>query len=77
MVLPFQLREWKKKREAVQSASATKEATMNQQYLVKMTTHEGCKPSTEMVELVRVKQVYEELRERDRVVTSSFLAPDL
>jgi hypothetical protein len=39
--------------------------------------HEGRKPSTEMAELDRVKEVYDDLRERDRVVTLSLLARDL
>jgi hypothetical protein len=36
--------------------------------------HEGRKPATEMAELERVKEVYDDLRERDRVVTLSLLA---
>jgi hypothetical protein len=42
--------------------------------LVKKMTHEGCKLSTEMAELVRVKEVYDDLQEQDRVVTLSVLA---
>jgi hypothetical protein len=34
-----------------------------------MSMHEGRKSATEMAELKRVKEVYDDLRERDRVVT--------
>jgi hypothetical protein len=77
---PCQLRTWKKNREVVLSATAAiKNVTVKQQYLAKKTTHEGRKPSTEMAELVPLKQVYDDLieRERDQVVTLSLFTHDL
>jgi hypothetical protein len=47
------------------------------QFLSKMSIHEGRKPATEMAELEPVKQVYDDLRERDQVVTLFLLARDL
>jgi hypothetical protein len=42
-----------------------------------MSMPEGRKSATKMAELERVKEVYDDLRERDRVVTLSLLANDL
>jgi hypothetical protein len=42
-----------------------------------MSMHEGRKPATKMAELDLVKEVYDDLRERDRVVTLYLLAHDL
>jgi hypothetical protein len=60
-------------------AAAIKDAIINQQFLAKKMTHEGREPSTEMSELVQVKQVYDDPRERekDQVVTLLLLAHDL
>jgi hypothetical protein len=41
-----------------------------------MSCHEGRKPETEIAELERVKEVYYDLMERERVVTLSLLAHD-
>jgi hypothetical protein len=63
-----QLREWKKNREGIlDKAAAIKDITSNHQFLLKMSVHEGRKSATEMTELERVKQVYNDLRERDSV----------
>jgi transposase-like protein len=62
-VQPCQLRYWKKKREGIlEKAAAIKETTSKNQFLLKMSIHEGRKPATEMAELERVKQVYDNLR---------------
>jgi hypothetical protein len=42
-----------------------------------MSCHEGQKPETAIAELERVKDVYDNLRERDIVVTMSLLVRDL
>jgi transposase-like protein len=77
-VQPCQLRDWKKNREGIlEKAAAIKEITSKHQFISKISIHEGRKPSTEMAELERLKQVYYDLRERDRVVTLSLLAHDL
>jgi hypothetical protein len=77
-VHPCQLRDWKKKIEGIlEKASEIKDITSKHQFLSKMSIHEGRKPATEMAELERAKQVCDDLRERDRVVTLSFLARDL
>jgi hypothetical protein len=77
-VQPCQLRDWKKNRDGIlYKAASIKEITSKHHFLSKMSIHEGRKPATEMAELERVKQVYDDLRERDRVVTLSLLAHDL
>jgi hypothetical protein len=77
-VRPCQLRDWKKKREGIlEKAAAIKDIKSKHQFLSKMSIHEGRKPTTEMVELERVREVYDDLRERDRVVTLYFIAHDL
>jgi transposase-like protein len=77
-VKPYQLRDWKKNRAGIlEKAEAFKDITLKHQFLSKMSIQEGRKPSTEMAELERVKEVYDDLRERERVVTLSFRAHDL
>jgi hypothetical protein len=50
---------------------------LKHKFLLKMSVHEGRKPATKIVELERVKQVYDDLREGGRVITLSFLSHDI
>jgi hypothetical protein len=76
-VQPCQMRYWKKKREVIlEKEAAIKDITSKHQLLSKMSIHEGRKPATEMVEFERFNQVYDDLRERDRVVNLFLRAHD-
>jgi hypothetical protein len=75
---PCQLREWKKKIEGIlEKASAIKDVTLKHTFLSKMSCHEGWKPETDIMDLERVREVYDDIMERDGVVTLSLLAHDL
>jgi predicted O-linked N-acetylglucosamine transferase (SPINDLY family) len=77
-VQPCQLRDWKKNREGIlEKAAEIKDITSKHQFISKISIHEGRKPATEMAELKRVKEVYDDIRKRNRLVTLSFLAHDL
>jgi transposase-like protein len=77
-VQPCQLRDWKKNREGIlEKAAAINDVTSKHHFLSKMSMHEGRNPATEMAELERAKEVYDDLRERDRFVTLSLLSNDL
>jgi transposase-like protein len=77
-VHPCQMRGWKKNREGIlEKAASIKDITSKHHFFLKMSMHEGRKPATEMAELERVKAVYDDLRERERVVTLYLLAHDL
>jgi hypothetical protein len=77
-VQPYQLRDWNKNREGIlEKAAAIKDITSKHQFLSKMSIREGRKPVTELAELEWVKEVYDDLRGRDRVVTLSLLAHDI
>jgi hypothetical protein len=77
-VQPCQLRDWKKNREGIlEKAAAIKDITSKHQFLSKVYVNEGRKPATKITELERVKEVYDNLREREQVVTLSLLAHDL
>jgi hypothetical protein len=77
-VQPFQMRDWKMNREGIlEKAASIKDITSKHQFLSKMSMHEVRKQATKMAELERVKEVYDDVRERDRVVTLSLLSHDL
>jgi transposase-like protein len=75
---PFQMRDWKKKREGkLENAAAIKDVTSKHQFLSKMSCHERHKSETAIAELERMMDVYDDLRERDQVVNMSLLTHDL
>jgi hypothetical protein len=77
-VQPCQMRDWKKNREGIiEKEEAIKDITLEHQFLSKMSMYEGRKPATKMTELEWVKEVYDDLRERDRVIALSLIAHDL
>jgi transposase-like protein len=77
-VQPCQLRDWKKNREGILDKSAEiKDITSKHQFISKISIHEGRKPATEMAELKLVKEVYDDIRKRNRLVTLSLLAHDI
>jgi hypothetical protein len=54
-----------------------KDITLKHQFLLKMSIHEGREPATEMADLERVKEVFDDLSERGRFLTLFLLAHDL
>jgi hypothetical protein len=77
-VQPCQLRKWKNNKEDVlDKASSIKYHTFRQSFMSKETIHQGRKPQTSTEELDRIKTMYDELWQRDRVVTSTILVHNL
>jgi hypothetical protein len=75
---PGQLQRWKKSREDVMAEEASiKDHTFRQYFLSRNLIHQGRRPITLTEELDRIKQLYNDLRQRDRCVTLTLLAHNL
>jgi hypothetical protein len=78
MVQPCQLRGWMKKKQGIMAQVASiDDCYLKNQYLMKKTLHLGRTPLTTQADLERSKTVFDDLRERDRIVSLSLLAHDL
>jgi hypothetical protein len=77
-VQPCQLRKWKNNKEDVMAKTASiKDHTYMQHFLSKKTIHQGRKLQTSAEELDRTKKLYDDLRQRDRVVTLALMDHNL